>query len=123
MHYLFESHFCTPGAGHEKGGVEQSIGFVRRNYMTPLLQVSSYQELNERLRQSCLADDRRQVAGQKKSIKAAWAEEAPHLRLLPKEEMDYSRNVTAVLTPYSQIEVESNRYSVPTDKGELTDAF
>lgn len=116
-HYLFESHFCTPGAGHEKGGVEHSIGFVRRNYMTPLLKVSSYQDLNERLRQSCLEDDERQVAGQKSSIKAAWAEEQPHLRPLPTEQMDYSRNVTAVLNPYSQIEVESNRYSVPANKG------
>ena len=116
-HYLYESHFCTPGAGNEKGGVEHSIGFARRNYMTPLLNVSSYQELNERLRQSCLEDDERQVTGQKSSIKVAWTEEQPHLRPLPKEEMDYSRSVTAVLNPYSQIEVESNRYSVPTDKG------
>jgi transposase len=24
-HYLFESHFCTPAQGHEKGGVENSV--------------------------------------------------------------------------------------------------
>ena len=26
-HYLFESHFCTPGAGHEKGRVENGVGY------------------------------------------------------------------------------------------------
>lgn len=25
-YYLFSSHFCTPGQGHEKGGVEHSVG-------------------------------------------------------------------------------------------------
>jgi len=76
-HYLFESHFCTPGAGNEKGGVEHSVGFVRRNYMTPLLKVSSYQELNEQLRQSCLEDDERQVSGQKTSIKSGVGRRTP----------------------------------------------
>lgn len=59
--YLFDSHFCTPGAGHEKGGVEHGIGFVRRQYLVPLPEVASYQELNLLLRQRCLADDERQV--------------------------------------------------------------
>ena len=79
--------------------------------MTPLLKVSSYQELNERLRQSCLEDDERQVTGQATTIKAAWAEERPHLRPLPNDQIDYSRNLTVVLNPYSQVVVETNRYS------------
>jgi len=115
-HYLFESHFCTPGAGHEKGGVEHGVGYVRRNYMTPLLQVNSYQELNALLRQSCLVDDERQVTGQATSIKAAWAVEQPYLRPLPPDEFDYSRSLAVVLNPYSQVVVDTNRYSVPTDK-------
>ncbi len=30
-HYFFGSSFCTPGEGHEKGSVEQLVGYVRRN--------------------------------------------------------------------------------------------
>jgi len=116
-HYLYESHFCTPGAGHEKGGVESSVGYVRRNYLTPLPQVQSYQALNEQVHQSCLADDERQVAGQKTTIKIAWAEEQACLLPLPKDEPDYSRSLAVALTPYSQVVVETNRYSVPADKG------
>lgn len=121
-HYLFDSHFCRPGAGNEKGGVEHGVGYVRRNYMTPLLAVDSYQELNTLLRQSCLEDDERQVEGQSKPIKAMWEEERPYFRPLPKDELDYSRSLAVILNPYSQVVVETNRYSVPTDKGakELT---
>ncbi len=34
-HYLFASHFCMPGQSSEKGGVEHSVGFGRRNFMVP----------------------------------------------------------------------------------------
>jgi transposase len=34
-YYLFASHFCTPAQGHEKGGVEHSVGFSRRNASFP----------------------------------------------------------------------------------------
>jgi len=85
--------------------------------MTPLLKVSSYQELNERLLESCKEDDERQVEGQETTIKKAWEEEGPHLLPLPNDKIDYSRSLSVVLTPYSQVVVETNRYSVPTDKG------
>jgi transposase len=53
-HYLFESHFCTPGQAHEKGGVEHGIGFVRRNFLVPIPQVASFEDLNGYLRAACL---------------------------------------------------------------------
>lgn len=30
-HYLFASHFCNPGEPHEKGQIENLVGYVRRN--------------------------------------------------------------------------------------------
>ncbi len=35
-HYLFEDRFGRPGKGNDKGKVEGLVGFVRRNFMTPL---------------------------------------------------------------------------------------
>jgi transposase len=32
-HWGFASEFCTPGEGHEKGGVEVEGGYFRRNHM------------------------------------------------------------------------------------------
>lgn len=35
-HYLFESSFCRYGEAHEKGLVENLVGFARRNFLVPL---------------------------------------------------------------------------------------
>ena len=45
-HWGFASEFCTPGEGHEKGGVEGEGGYFRRNHMVPVPQVASWEELN-----------------------------------------------------------------------------
>lgn len=116
-HYLFESHFCTPGQGHEKGGVEHGVGYARRNFLVPLPQVASYDELNAYLRQQCLQDDLRQVSGQKLTIQAAWAQEQPHLYPLPGSAYPCYLTLPVSLTPYSQVVVETNRYSVPVEQG------
>lgn len=117
-HYLFDSHFCTPGQGHEKGGVEHEIGFARRNYLMPIPVVNSYQELNQLLLERCLQDDNRTVDGQAMTIGAAWALEKPHLRPLPGEDFRCCMTKPVALTPYSQVEFETNRYSLPADKVE-----
>ncbi len=42
-HWGFESEFCTPGEGHEKGGVEAENGYFRRNHLVPLPKVGSWE--------------------------------------------------------------------------------
>jgi len=34
-HWNFAASFCTPGEGHEKGGVEGEVGTFRRNHFVP----------------------------------------------------------------------------------------
>jgi len=114
--YLFESHFCTPGAGHEKGGVEHGVGYVRRHYLVPLPKVESYAELNDYLQRCCLAEDQRTVKGQSATIGEMWQKEQPHLRTLPAHGYDCCRQVEVSLTPYSQVIIETNRYSVPVEE-------
>ena len=115
-HYLFESHFCTPGQGHEKGGVEHGVGYVRRNFLVPLPQVLSFAELNALLLTACLQDDQRQVHGQPTTIGTAWHTEQPALRPPPAHAFDCCVSVGVTLTPYSQVIFETNRYSVPVDR-------
>src|ERR1700687_1642033 len=45
-HWRFESDFCTPAEGHEKGGVEGEGGYFRRNHMVPVPNVASWEELD-----------------------------------------------------------------------------
>jgi len=115
-HYLFESHFCTPGRGNEKGGVESDIGFGRRNFMVPIPRVDSFAQLNELLLAHCQANDERTVQGQERRIGEMWAEERPHLRPLPEHDFECCVVRAVTLNGYSQVEFETNRYSVPTAK-------
>ena len=39
-HWRFEAQFCTPAAGHEKGGVEGEVGYFRRNHWVPVPSVA-----------------------------------------------------------------------------------
>jgi transposase len=55
-HYLVEPVACTPGAGWEKGQVENQVGTVRRRLFTPRLRFASYEELNAWLLERCIAD-------------------------------------------------------------------
>ena len=46
-HCGFQSEFCTPGRGNEKGGVEEEGGHFRRNYLVPLPVAHDLEHLNE----------------------------------------------------------------------------
>src|SRR5450432_172317 len=53
-HYLFEDKFGRPGKGNDKGKVEGLVGFVRRNFMTPLPVADSFDALNARFLDACM---------------------------------------------------------------------
>jgi len=119
-HYLFESRFCTPGAGHEKGGVEHGVKFVRKRYLVPLPQVADFAELNAFLQAKCEAEDGRTVARQTATIGEMFGEERVQLRALPAVPFDCATSREATLTRYGQVVCETNRYSVPADKATKT---
>jgi transposase len=115
-YYLFESHFCNLGAGHEKGQVEHGVGYVRRNALVPVPEVASFESLNQLLLDWCEHEDARRVHGQEAPIGVMWQAERSHLRPLPPQPYPCCATTTATLTPYSQVVFETNRYSVPVDK-------
>jgi len=115
-HYLFESHFCTPGQGHEKGQVEHGVGYTRRNAMVPLPEASSFEDLNQQLQQRCLQEDSRRVAREQETIGEAWEKERLLLLPLPPSDYECCEMKMVRLTPYSQATYDTNRYSVPTNR-------
>ena len=58
-HYLVEPTACTPGAGWEKGQVENQVGIIRGRFFTPRLRFKTYDELNAWLLDQCVAYARR----------------------------------------------------------------
>lgn len=119
-HYLFESHFCNVGQGHEKGGVEHAVGYSRRNFLVPIPQVGSFEELNAHLLRQCLADEARTVHGQTVSIREAWEGEREHLLPLPAQDYPCCISQEVRLNPYGQVVFETNRYSVPASEARMS---
>ena len=115
-HYLFDSRFCTPGQGHEKGRVEKGVGFGRRNYLAGVPAFDSFKDLNVHLLACCLEDDARQVDRQPVPIGEAWEMEKPYLLPLPEKDFKCCVSKPVALNGYSQVEYDTNRYSVPSDQ-------
>lgn len=113
-YYTFEAVFCNPGKGNEKGGVEGLVGYARRNYLVPVPQVESFEELNELLLSRCLAHSRRQVSGKEGSIEERFEAERPHLLSLPAEDYPVKQLSSTGVDHYSTVKADGNRYSVPT---------
>jgi len=112
-YYSFEAKFCNPGKGHEKGGVEGMIGFVRRNYMTPPPAGNSLEEVNEKLLKDCFNYGSHQVRGKDRSVNELFEEEREHLIILPEFPHENLKTLEGKVDKYATVIVEKNRYSVP----------
>lgn len=54
-HYRCQARYCNPDSGHEKGNVENAVGFLRRNLMVPEPEARSIEGLNQILLARCAA--------------------------------------------------------------------
>ena len=69
-HWGFQTEFCNPARGNEKGGVEGELGYFRRNYFVPVPRVQDLAELNALLLQGCQQDQQRKIAGKAMPVPA-----------------------------------------------------
>lgn len=113
-HYAYQALFCNPGEGHEKGLVENLVGYSRRNFFVPIPKVSSFEELNEILKKRCLTYiERHQVRGRDMNVKDAFEMEQRALLPLPIKHYDASKCADVRVDYYSTVRFETNCYSVP----------
>jgi transposase len=75
--YLFDSRFCNPARGNEKGRVENMVKFVQHNLFTPIPQVESFAELNQLLRQRCDAYLQKTQHGRRRRWALGWKPRNP----------------------------------------------
>jgi hypothetical protein len=113
--YGFEAFYCIPGeeGAHEKGGVEGEIGRYRRRFLVPVPRVGSLGELNARLAEDDIADDRRHIEFRAASVAQDFAAEQPLLRPLPGEGFDTGTVLWPRADKFARISVGKCRYSVP----------
>ncbi|NLY79598.1 MAG: IS21 family transposase [Lysinibacillus sp.] len=96
-HYLFKAEFCNPSSGNEKGRVEGSVGYVRRNALVPEPEVQSIEEFNEYLFHWCLEDAKeRKVPHSNELVVEMWEKEKEYLHPLPEQRFEACRLVSPI---------------------------
>jgi transposase len=116
-HWRFDSEFCTPGEGHEKGGVEGEAGYFRRNHWVPVPQAVDIAGLNRQLLAACRDDENRTIAGRTQTVGAAFLVEREHLLSMVPEGMDLAQTTFPTVNSLGCARVLTNAYSVPLKAG------
>lgn len=121
-HWQFDAQFCTPGEGHEKGGVEGEAGYFRRNHWVPLPQAADLDALNAQLLAGCRADEQRVLHGRTQSVGEAVIIERGSLRPLAAEPFDLQEVSFPQVDGAGCVRVKTNPYSVPAAVGTCIEA-
>lgn len=112
-HHLFEPVACTPGAGWEKGQVENQVGTLRRRVFTPRLAFDDYAQLNRHLEAQCIALAKTlphpECKGQ--TVWEVFQQEREHL-VAVSTPFDAYQESPARVTATALVSFDRNRYSV-----------
>lgn len=113
-YHTFEARFCHPGQGHEKGGVEGGVGYVRHNYLVPVPEAENLGALNEELLRRCLRHGTHRLNTREQTVNELFEQERPHLLALPRVRFTTVRTLSRKVNKYATVLVDRNHYSVPT---------
>lgn len=113
-HYVFDTDFCNPASGNEKGLVENLVGYARRNFFVPVPKASSMEELNEELICKCLNyRAKHKVSSRSASVKVLYEQERMYLHKIAPYKYDTARIATPTVGDFSTVRFDRNSYSVP----------
>jgi transposase len=112
-HYLFKEHFCNVRRGNEKGVVESMVRYTRSNFMVPVPEVRSLDELNRKLEERCRDELGRTLRGQTGTKGRLMEEERSRFIELPAVPFDACRIRTRTASSLSLVRFDGNDYSVP----------
>jgi transposase len=113
-YFAFTAHFCRVRQAHEKGHVENGVGYVRRNFLVPIPQAETWEDLNGPLAAACRREFERTGAGRDRATAELLAADQAAFLPLPAEPFEARRVEPVVINALSLGRFDSNDYSVPT---------
>lgn len=112
-YYGFEPQACNPRSGHEKGNVENKVGYIRYNFITPAPVIHNLEHFTEILEDQ-LARDRERIHYEKQvPLKELLEEEHPFLLALPEEEYPVFKEELVKANKYGEITVDETKVHIP----------
>jgi transposase len=113
-HFAFVAHFCRVRQAHEKGHVENGVGYVRRNFLVPVPEGDSWDDLNAHLAAACRREFERTGGGRDRATAALLAADRAAFLPLPAEPFEARRVEPVTINSLSLGRFDGNDYSVPT---------
>jgi transposase len=112
-HYGFQSVYCNPASGNEKGSVENGVGYCRRNYLPGCPTYPGFDQANKYLEQRCLEEVAKNRLSRSGSNTIETLEEVrKNLRpVLPARK--WRQRDSRYVNRYQLVEVYNHFYSVP----------
>ena len=111
LHYGFQSNFCNPDSGHEKGHVENKVGYHRRNFLVPIPEFEDLQDFNRQLLKMCDADMERKHYKKPNLICALFTEDKAAMDNLPEVPFEVYRLEPVKADKYGKVRFENKLYS------------
>lgn len=96
-----------------KGGVEGEVGKFRRTWLSPVPKADSLDELNARLQDWDLRDERRRITGKLTTVGQDYAVERELLTPLSAEHVESGLSLTPRVDHSALITIRQSKYSVP----------
>lgn len=110
-HYRSEARFCNPDSGHEKGNVENAVGFLRRNIMVPIPAATSMEQLNQLLTERSTRFAAKRHWKKLATSEELFLEDRAALLALPGARFDPVQYETRKANKYGHVQVAQNTYA------------
>lgn len=111
--YGFEPQACNAYSGHEKGNVENKVGYIRYNFINPAPAIHDLAHLT-RLLEKQLAEDRDRIHYEKKrSIHELLEEEHQFLWALPEEDYPVFKEEKMKSNKYGEVIIDKMKVYIP----------
>jgi transposase len=111
LHFNFVDIFCNPNSGHEKGSVENKVGFLRRNLFVPVPEIKDMNGFNKELLGKCWQDMNRIHYKKNKLISELFKEDIMALKSLPAKSFDVFKLKKGIADKYGKVKYEKKLYS------------
>ncbi len=111
LHYGFKAQFCNPAKGHEKGHVENKVGYSRRNFFVPEPVFDDIEVFNHGLFAVAEKDHRRKHYSKRTEIARLLNEDKAAMLPLPAKPFEIGRTEKILANKYGKVRYERNIYS------------
>ncbi len=112
-HYRFETQVCNPRSGHEKGSVENKVGYIRYHFFSETPVMVDFASFNQSLARRLTKDRQREHYEKRGTIEDLWLEEQQLLYQLPEEDYPVFKEMIIKANKYNEITLDGTRIHVP----------